>query len=231
MTQPRGRAAGGQTPRTAHAGGALGGQRQVSFPVPSQQSCRRWRLPRVHQNEGKRAPGGAADAVTLCTTKAVTADAAHCAERGEQEGEADHAHGTCPWKRGEQAGGRWLPLRPGPAAAALTTVGLPLLMSWLTSWKMLLQSMDLSSEPRFTITATASRICSRTYFWRLRNTTIEVRRHTPNAQHPQVPPCARRPEQHAHTGVQRSLLVMHRPRARRPGCESTPTINWLSDPP
>lgn len=51
--------------------------------------------------------------------------------------------------------------------ASLTTVGLPLLMSWLTSWKMLLQLMDLSREPLFTITATANRICSRTYFCRL----------------------------------------------------------------
>lgn len=49
----------------------------------------------------------------------------------------------------------------------LTTVGFPLLRSCPTSWKMLLQLMDLSKEPRFTMTATASRICSRTYFCRL----------------------------------------------------------------
>lgn len=59
-------------------------------------------------------------------------------------------------------------LRPTPAF--LTTVWFPLLISWLTSWKMPLQSMDLSREPRFTITATAKRICSLTYFWRLRAT-------------------------------------------------------------
>lgn len=41
-------------------------------------------------------------------------------------------------------------------------------MSWLTSWKMLLQLIDLSSDPLFTITATANRICSLTYFCRLR---------------------------------------------------------------
>lgn len=64
---------------------------------------------------------------------------------------------------------------PGTAGSTLTTVGLPLLISWLTSWKMLLQSMDLSSEPRFTITATANRICSRTYFWRLQNTKTKLR--------------------------------------------------------
>lgn len=46
----------------------------------------------------------------------------------------------------------------------LTTVGLPLLISWLTSWKILLQSIDLSKDPLFTMTATANRICSRTYF-------------------------------------------------------------------
>lgn len=49
----------------------------------------------------------------------------------------------------------------------LTMVGLPLLMSCPTSWKMLLQLMLLSTVPLFTMTATASRICSRTYFWRL----------------------------------------------------------------
>lgn len=49
----------------------------------------------------------------------------------------------------------------------LTTVGFPLLMSCPTSWKMLLQLMLLSREPLFTMTATASRICSRTYFCRL----------------------------------------------------------------
>lgn len=49
----------------------------------------------------------------------------------------------------------------------LTIVGLPLLMSCPTSWKMLLQLILLSTVPLFTMTATASRICSRTYFWRL----------------------------------------------------------------
>lgn len=49
----------------------------------------------------------------------------------------------------------------------LTMVGLPLLMSCPTSWKMLLQLILLSTVPLFTMTATASRICSRTYFWRL----------------------------------------------------------------
>lgn len=52
-------------------------------------------------------------------------------------------------------------------ARPLTTVGFPLLMSCPTSWKRLLQLMDLSSEPLFTMTATANRICSRTYFCRL----------------------------------------------------------------
>lgn len=49
----------------------------------------------------------------------------------------------------------------------LTIVGLPLLMSCPTSWKMLLQLILLSTVPLFTMTATARRICSRTYFWRL----------------------------------------------------------------
>lgn len=52
----------------------------------------------------------------------------------------------------------------------LTTVGFPLLMSCPTSWKMLLQLTLLSTEPLFTMTATARRICSRTYFWRLEET-------------------------------------------------------------
>lgn len=43
-------------------------------------------------------------------------------------------------------------------------------MSCPTSWKMLLQLMLLSREPLFTMTATANRICSRTYFWRLEET-------------------------------------------------------------
>lgn len=54
----------------------------------------------------------------------------------------------------------------------LTTVGFPLLRSCPTSRKMLLQLMDLSREPRFTMTATANRICSRTYFCRLVETQV-----------------------------------------------------------
>lgn len=56
---------------------------------------------------------------------------------------------------------------------SLTTVGLPLLISWPTSWKMLLQLIDLSKEPRFTMTATANKICSRTYFCRLQETNVQ----------------------------------------------------------
>ena len=49
-------------------------------------------------------------------------------------------------------------------------VGFPEVMSWPTSWKILLQLMDLSREPLFTMTATASNTCSLTYFWRLLHT-------------------------------------------------------------